>query len=307
MFPVDATDFRSAARRFAVALLLSSILSTPIQATPRASDAVAPVTGRSGKDQPVSAVAIDLLSRGIGAHRLVLLGEMHGTREIPVLVGDLVARYAGNDEPLVLALEIDSREQPRIDRYLMSSGSDTDRRALLAGDHWQDPMHDGRDSEAMLALMERVRLLRAQHSELWILAFDRNGRGTRDARMAAALRDAVMHRPAARLLVLTGNIHAMVRAPKDLMLDGNPIEPPLSAGTQLSDLAPLSISITALGGESVICQPSCAIQPVQGSGASTAPAFESNGDTSPWDATLTLLRFTPSPAAVGAESARSTR
>ena len=48
--------------------------------------------------------ALDTLVRESGDHRLVVLGEMHGTREIPVLAGDLVEHWS-TASPLLLALE----------------------------------------------------------------------------------------------------------------------------------------------------------------------------------------------------------
>lgn len=286
--------------------MLSLLMATSTFAQQRAADAPAPVPDRSANGEIASPQALHLLVKGIDSHRLVLLGEMHGTREIPALVGDLVESDARSGNPLMLALEIDSREQSRIDRYLASSGTDADRRLLLSGDHWQDPMHDGRDSDAMLTLIERVRGLRAAHGELWIVAFDRDGSGDRNARMASALRDAIAQRPTARMVVLTGNIHAMVRPADNLVLDGKPIPPLMTAGRLLSDLDPLSINITALGGESVICQQrTCDIRPYQGSRETSAPAFRSNGEKAPWNATLTLPRFTPSPAAIEVDTPQS--
>ena len=53
--------------------------------------------------------AVDTLTRASDGHRLVVLGEMHGTREIPLLAGDLVERWS-DASPVLLALEIPARE-----------------------------------------------------------------------------------------------------------------------------------------------------------------------------------------------------
>jgi len=64
--------------------------------------------------------AADLVRDAIADHRLVLLGEMHGTQEAPALAGALLDCYVAQHRPVVLALEINTNEQPRFDRYLAS-------------------------------------------------------------------------------------------------------------------------------------------------------------------------------------------
>lgn len=261
--------------------------------------ATSPAHG-ANPDQPVVRNALDLLQDGIGSHRLVLLGEMHGTREIPALTGDLAERYARSGEQVVLALEMAESEHGRVDRYLDSPGAGADRVALLSGWHWREPMHDGRDSEAMLELIEHMRVLRAQGNRVRIVLFDPGDtRDDRDRGMARRLRAAAAEYPQARLLVLTGNVHAMTRAPQNLVLDGKPYEP-MTAGRLLEDLDPLSIRFAARTGESVAClHGRCAVQPYSGPAAASAPAYAlESSPQSPWDATLTLQRFTASPAAI---------
>lgn len=134
---------------------LSSALATPSNRLKQMQEPAMAMATAS-----ISLSAVELLAKAIGNRRLVLLGETHGTREIPEMVRNLVADRATGSGQQLVGVEIDSREQPRIDSYLSSRESDTDRNALLAGDHWQDAMHDGRDSQATLALIERVRMLR---------------------------------------------------------------------------------------------------------------------------------------------------
>lgn len=56
-----------------------------------------------------------------GTRRLILLGESHGTREIPDLVHALAAAYAPKG-PVLLGLEIPHGEQLALDAYLRSDG-----------------------------------------------------------------------------------------------------------------------------------------------------------------------------------------
>jgi hypothetical protein len=73
----------------------------------------------------------------------ILIGEIHGTSELPPLVAVLVRSLSLKAET-VLCLEIAAREQPLLDAFLASDGGDDAVRALLSGPHWFMP--DGRAS-----------------------------------------------------------------------------------------------------------------------------------------------------------------
>ncbi|HET6436322.1 MAG TPA: hypothetical protein VFG18_11580 [Xanthomonadaceae bacterium] len=242
--------------------------------------------------------ALALLQRAVDADRVVLLGELHGTQEAPRLAGEYVASSARTG-PVILALEIDRRQQPLLSRYLASDGGASARVALLAGKHWRDPMHDGRDSAAMLRLVERMRALRAAGAPVALLAFD-PGAGDMDARnrgMARILRRAAALAPEARLVVLTGNVHAMTQ-PQEMFLDGRRIVLE-TAGHALADLAPVSVDIGGAAGEAWACHSTCAKQPVtRFPRALAAPTLERNAPGAGWDYTLTLPRLSASPPAI---------
>lgn len=250
-------------------------------------------------------VAVTLLVDAIGEHRLVLIGEMHGTIETPALVGDVIAREVGRGQRIVLALEISMREQASVDRYLDSAGNAADRDALLAGEHWQDPMHDGRDSAAMFALIERIRQLRENDRLISIALFDAGGGIERNRLMADSLRKVITRSPQAMLLVLTGNVHAMTSAPPWAMFDrGKKIESPMTMGRYLSDLEPLSINVDATSGESWNCMNNnCGPQSMPVRNPVSKPTLEYHGpEDSPWSASLTLRKFLASPPAVAKPS-----
>lgn len=157
---------------------------------------------------------LDLPDTAMSA-RIVMLGETHGTLESPQFAGRLTCLFARRDKT-ILALEIATAEQPAIDRYLQSSGDAASRRELLTGIHWQPRFMDGRSSIAMLELIERVRVLRADGLPTELLAFDGWEKGrSRDAVMAANIRAALAHDDASRMVILVGNAHAdKARAPQ---------------------------------------------------------------------------------------------
>jgi hypothetical protein len=193
----------------------------------------------------------DRVLEATSARRLVLVGELHGTAEIPARFGELAAAMA-EAGPLTVALEIPRDEQPRLDAFLDSAGGEADRAALLAGDFWTRSYQDGRSSAAMLALLERLRQLRLKHV-LTVRAFDVESGADLDAparerAMAARLAEWLAGAdPEVRMLVLTGNLHSRVSgaAPWD---PGH-----VFMGTLLAEHAPLGIEMLPLSGSAWTC------------------------------------------------------
>lgn len=141
---------------------------------------------------------------------IVMLGEMHGSREVPAFTGNLACRAAMAGHAVIVGLEIPRVEQAAVDRYLASGGSTGDREALVAGAHWKRPDQDGRSSRAMVDLIERVRALRQSGHKVEVLAFD-NGKydawNERDAGMAQAILARAKAAPEAFVVTLSGNLH----------------------------------------------------------------------------------------------------
>lgn len=201
---------------------------------------------------------IDDAVRSVQAHagprRLVLLGESHGTREIPDFVHALVASDSAR-RPVVLALEIPHPEQRSLDAYLRSNGDADARATVRRRPFWQrdNVHHDGRRSEDMLDLVEDIRGLRARGRDVALLAYDmaldapRADRDARDRFMAHIVRAAHDALPDGRVFVLGGNVHAMLERPGYA-----PPQMPTPMGAQLRDLGPASVRIGARAGHSWI-------------------------------------------------------
>lgn len=114
--------------------------------------------------------AQNLIDAGTIKQQVILIGEVHGTEQIPAFTGGLVCSLLQAGRPVILALEMGGVEQPALNRYLDSSGNVSDRRALLSQGAWASPYKDGRTSEAMLALIESVRRLHRAGHQVGILA-----------------------------------------------------------------------------------------------------------------------------------------
>ena len=185
--------------------------------------------------------------------KLVLVGELHGTREAPAFIGSAACGLAA-EGPLVVGLEMPAAEQPRIDAYIASDGGTQERAALIVGQFWG--FQDGRASHAMLDLIERLRVLKRGGASLQVLAMDGStSDSSKDEAMASALRRAMQDDPQARVLALMGNIHARV------LPDEAEDDPPV--GSRLRDLRPLAVLANHGGGEAWVCMDgACGVHPM---------------------------------------------
>jgi len=186
------------------------------------------------------------------AHRVLLVGEVHGTTETPARVAELAAAMASEERPLIVGVEIWRTEQERIDRFLASAGTAEDRQQLLDSPFWQRSYQDGRSSVAMADLLQSLRAL-ALKAPVRVLAFDLDPKdkpGTdaeRDAQMAEALRTVLNQQPEVRALVLAGNFHTRIQ-------EGAPWDPDHRfMGFLLSEFRPYSIEIMGVSGSSWTC------------------------------------------------------
>lgn len=150
--------------------------------------------------------AIAAIQPAVERGAVVVFGELHGTREVPAFVGDVVSELARRGN-VVLALEIPGGHTPALARYLASDGGDAARTQLLADPFWAAAYQDGRRSVAMLALLDR---LRADHAAVDVVGFDIDGAGSpeqRDRSMAENLAGLRKQRPGDAIVVLVGSLH----------------------------------------------------------------------------------------------------
>ena len=111
---------------------------------------------------------------------------------------------------------------------------------------------DGRSSEAMFQLIERVRQLRRDGKPIGIIAIDEtHGHLKRDASMALNVRNAMRDKPQAHIIVLVGNVHAF----KDLGAHSNKNYE--SMAYLLAELQPLTLNVMAKRGAFWGCIDNC--------------------------------------------------
>lgn len=143
---------------------------------------------------------------------VLLFGEVHGTQELPAFFGEAVCWTSGG-LPVMVGLEIPRSEEERVTAFFATPGSPAAVEALTAGPFWTRPSReqDGRSSRAMLALLDRLRRLKAEERSIEVFLFDlagSNDPAARDRLMADAIAARARAHPEAMTMVLTGNVHA---------------------------------------------------------------------------------------------------
>lgn len=155
------------------------------------------------------APAVSLPNQMMVSGTVVLFGEVHGIAEVPALFAEAVCQVAARGLPVAVGLELPTGEAHGIGRYLASAGSPEDRAALLGSSFWKREYQDGRSSEAMASMLDRLRVLRAAGRRIDVFTFDAEGPSLgRDQRMAEEIAARVRRDPTAVVYALTGNLHA---------------------------------------------------------------------------------------------------
>ena len=143
----------------------------------------------------------------------IMVGEMHGTAEMPALFGDMVCQVATHSgRPITVALEQSEGMQPAIDAFLASDGGPAARAAFLKAPMWGTNFQDGRSSQAMLALYDRLRLMKAAGQIRAVRGFvpelhARTSDGPYNALMAERLK-AMAPQPNDLVMAYMGSVHA---------------------------------------------------------------------------------------------------
>ncbi len=93
---------------------------------------------------------------------ILLLGEIHGTNEIPALAWEAVQYWLAKRSRVVLGLEIDNSEQRKVAAYIGGDIIDDVAASedLLRGSFWSAP--SGRDGRASLAILNILKACRSQ-------------------------------------------------------------------------------------------------------------------------------------------------
>jgi hypothetical protein len=142
---------------------------------------------------------------------VLLFGEAHGTQELPAFFGEAVCTTVTSGLPVEVGFEMPKADQATVDSFLASPGGVSDVETLLATPWWSATLQDGRPSQARVALLQRLRQLRAQGLPLGVFLFDvdtADNIANRDKDMAESVAAHARAHPKALTMVLVGDLHA---------------------------------------------------------------------------------------------------
>jgi hypothetical protein len=179
----------------------------------------------------------------LGAGRIVMVGEIHGTNEMPAEFLRLVCSALQRGRAVSVGIEMVD-PGGTLAAYLASTGDAASRQALLKARHWNG-MRDGRSSMAWLGMIEAFRTMRQRGLPVSVFALnDQPFTGDRDTAMAARVREEHAAHPDALILAYTGNIHNMLTRMAGI---------PAPMGALAADMEPVSIVLTSDAGQAWMC------------------------------------------------------
>jgi len=203
----------------------------------------------------------------LAAGRTVLVGEGHGTNEMPDAFLRLVCSALRRGQPVAVGLEMHDLGGA-LGTYMASTGDPEARQAFLADGFWTGS-RDGRTSSAYFGMIEALRTMREQGLPLSVFGlYDKPGMG--DQLLADRLRRERLARPDALILTYTGNIHSMLKR-----ADWFPAQIPTPMGALVADLHPVSIDLESDGGQSWSCNAprECHVQDIPTPPVTRGPLF----------------------------------
>jgi hypothetical protein len=137
--------------------------------------------------------------------RIVVVGEIHGTREMPALFTDLVCHAVARGFDVRVGFEQDAATGAALEKYLVSQGDRAERVRVVAT---RAQFGDGTASEAMTDAFEAVRKLALASHRIKTFAF---AKVSGNVAYAATIANEHASAPRAVVLALMGNTHAQIK------------------------------------------------------------------------------------------------
>lgn len=196
---------------FATALSIFLAATDPAQISPSASTSYS-----CGNFDGIDRV----LDQSDGKRRFIIVGEAHGTVQVPLLFEKLVCN-ASSREPVNVLLELRKGATAAVQRYVASDGSPGARRALFDDEIWDPKWADGRSSEAIFKLVEALRGMKHSGLDIEVYCTQPDDRPRADQFYGEVWRAAdwaliAAQRPNALNLILVGSAHAALNDNRNL-------------------------------------------------------------------------------------------
>lgn len=192
------------------------------------------------------------LANQVKPGNVILVGEVHGTREIPAAFSDLVCHAVEQDFPTKIGIEFSSRFTDSLDAFVNTTGSKEALGELEKLSFWHVKFQDGKRSEAMYEMLEAVRRWNVKDgTDISVFSFDANDWSedvNREKQMAKNIQSQAG--PGHVTLILTGNLHSRTRQPDDERGWSKKM------GHYLTDFGVESVSVNAMvqGGSKWVCR-----------------------------------------------------
>lgn len=195
--------------------------------------------------------------------RFLVFGETHGTVEAPAFFAESVCAVTTSGKKVLVGLEFPEEDAAIFQQFMQSAGDPEDVKKFLTDSSWgqqASQFPDGRTSQAMLALVQRLRELHANGYELTIAPFVRAGleRGAPyENGLASSLMEAELNGSYDLVMVLVGNVHAFGA----VVNFGTPYEP---MAMHLPQDTTLTLRMVSEGGSAWNCQSDgCGVYPLR--------------------------------------------
>jgi erythromycin esterase-like protein len=228
----------------------------------------------------------------LAAGNTVLIGEMHGSQQIPRAVAALSCAAARRKLAVTVALEQPVEDAGALEAFARGA-------APLKTEFWTRPYQDGRSSKAMLRLLEDLRALRRSGARIRVAPFDPHPADSklRDGQMAERLAALRKERPADLFLVLSGNLHNRLTVGVPWDAEYRPM------GWHLAQAGVRVVSLDAAykTGTTWMCETpdakSCGPHPVRGKDRGEKPSVQLDG-SGPYNGSLYVGALRASPPAM---------
>ena len=234
--------------------------------------------------------------------RFLVIGELHGTEQTPALFGELVCALASSGMRTLVGLELMVWSESAINTYLRSDGTEADRTTALTDSRWLDPVNiefpDGRLSNAMWELVERLRFLRDAGHEVAVTTFrgymleGEQSLTPFEARMAETLLEAEVDGDYDLAVVLTGSVHARTSRRTE-----NGLLPFIPMAANLPEESTIRLNAVTGSGEAWNCRGSeCGVYEREGTPEGATVRFElDDGLSREFDGIFAVGNITASP------------
>ncbi len=144
--------------------------------------------------------------------RWIVIGEIHGSNEVPEAFANAVCLTAQSN-PVLVAVEQPTSDQLAIDGFMQSDGGAVAQSAFLKAQMWNSDVKDGRSSEAYFRLFESLRRMLAAGLIEKVVAFQPSTFTTQPtpAEYEQAMAEILIAagQPDITVIALVGNVHAM--------------------------------------------------------------------------------------------------